>query len=97
MKAIDCGMSYKNYRIDLGYPEKEPNFKEIIAAFAEVGLNVTEEGLRFNYSCWMSDLKSGYRDEDNGVHIFTPCKCNELSFNVSELLDNAHWQKTYMC
>ena len=40
-------------------------------------------------------LKSGYRDEKNGYHLFTPCGCNPLSFRVSSLEPELDWQITY--
>lgn len=70
-------------------------FKKIIAEFKEHGFNVTVEALRHNYSCWLGDLKSGYRDEKNGYHLFTPCGCNPLSFHASSLDSRLDWQTTY--
>lgn len=70
-------------------------FNEIIEEFRAHGFNVTVEGLRHNYSCWLGDLKSGYRDEKNGYHLFTPCGCNPLEFRATSLDSRLDWQTTY--
>lgn len=72
------------------------DFDSIMEEFAQEGFNVTWEALFHNYSAWLDDLKSGYRDEKNGYHLFSPCGCNPLSFRVSELRDDcSDWQTTY--
>jgi len=71
------------------------SFNKIIAEFREHGFNVTVEALRHNYSAWLGDLKSGYRDEKNGYFLFTPCGCNPLSFRASSLDSRLDWQTTY--
>ena len=43
----------------------------------------------------MGDLKSGYRDEKNGYHLFTPCGCNPLSLRATSLEKELDWQTTY--
>lgn len=70
-------------------------FKEIIAEFRAHGFNVTIEALLHNYSCWLGGLKSGYRDETNGYHLFTPCGCNPLEFRATSLDSQLDWQTTY--
>ena len=66
--------------------------------FKKNGFNVTFEALFHNYHAWFMDMKSGYRDEENGYHLFTPCGCNPLSFRATTLCDNCKdWQKTYKC
>lgn len=75
-------------RIDLVAIQKE---------FIDNGFNVTMEALRHNYEAWYYDLKSGYRDEENGYHLFSPCGCNPLSFSASELIEGNDWQITYVC
>ena len=75
-----------------------PDFKKIAEIIkVKSGFEVSIDGLKHNYACWLIDEKSGYRDEKNGVHIFTPCGCNPLSFRVSTLEDGLDWQKTYSC
>lgn len=69
--------------------------RELIAEFREHGFNVTRKALLHNYGCWFSDLKSGYRDEANGYHLFTPCGCNQLCFRATSLCDDLDWQTTY--
>jgi hypothetical protein len=45
---------------------------------------------------WKNDYKSGYRDEKNGYHLFSPCGCNSLRLSMTTLVDScAYWQKTY--
>jgi hypothetical protein len=84
------------------YPDKfkysDRKVKEICKFFKVNGYNVTEEAVRHNILAWMSDYKSGYRDEKNGYHLFTPCGCNPLSIRLNtlhKLCDD--WQTTYMC
>lgn len=70
--------------------------KDIISVFKKEGFNVTEEAVMHNLHAWISDLKSGYRDDKNGYHLFTPCGCNPLSFRVSSLEEGLEdWQTTY--
>ena len=47
-----------------------------------------------NYEAWKNDLKSGYRDDENGYFLFTPCGMNGLRFNATELVGE-DWQETY--
>ena len=69
--------------------------KEIQAEFKEYGFDVTEKAIHHNWNAWRSDLKSGYRDEKNGYHLFTPCGCNPLSFRATSLEPELDWQETY--
>lgn len=92
----------RSYDIDLPSVERfgdkltAEDFDSIMEEFAQAGFNVTWEALYHNYSAWLGDLKSGYRDEKNGYHLFSPCGCNPLSFRVSELRDDcSDWQTTY--
>lgn len=75
----------------------KPDFKAIIDEFAKAKFKVSEEGLIHNYKAWCADMKSGYRDEENGVFIFTPCGCNPLDFSVEYLIDDCDYQTTYTC
>lgn len=84
------------------YTEKTSLSKEdidsIIQEFQENGFNITEEAIMHNYSAWCMDMKSGYRDEENNYHLFSPCGCNPLSFRASTLHEKCvDWQHTYMC
>lgn len=67
----------------------------IVREFKDHGFNVTKKAIRHNYEAWLSDFKSGYRDERRGYHLFTPCGCNPLSFRVSSLFEESDWQITY--
>jgi len=70
----------------------------ILKEFRDNGYNVTEEALRHNYDAWEIDSKSGYRDEENGYHLFTPCGCNPLAFRLTTLHPfSEDWQITYTC
>ena len=74
------------------------DLKKIQKEFKENGFNVTLKALKYNYSSWLGDLKSGYRDEKNGYHLFTPCGCNPLSFSATTLHPKCEdWQQTYFC
>lgn len=72
------------------------NINVVIKFFKKKGYNVTKEAIMHNYSCWRGSLKSGYRDEENGYHLFTPCGGNPLSFRLTSLHPTASdWQTTY--
>ena len=74
----------------------EKKIQSIINKFKKNGFNVTREAIIHNFSCWLGDMKSGYRDEENGYHLFSPCGCNPLSFRASTLHPKcADWQTTY--
>lgn len=57
----------------------------------------TREAVLHNFRAWSGDLKSGFRDDRNGYHLFTPCGCNPLSFRATSLEPELDWQKTYEC
>lgn len=70
----------------------------IIKKFKEKGFNVTAEAIRHNFEAWRYDEKSGYRDEKNNYHLFSPCGCNPLSFTATTLHKQCEdWQHTYTC
>ena len=75
---------------------KRPDLYAVQAEFYEHGFHVTLEALAHNYEAWYNDMKSGYLDEENGYHLFTPCGCNTLSFRASEDVGE-DWQTTYTC
>lgn len=80
--------------------EREDDFnpQDVVDFFAEHGYKVTLDAIKHNLLAWGADLKSGYRDEINGYHIFTPCGCNPLRFSLSTLHPSqTSWQTTYMC
>ena len=75
---------------------KSEVFESMVDEFAQAGFNVTWEALYHNYAAWLCDMKSGYRDEKNGYHLFTPCGCNPLSFRATKLTNDCNdWQTTY--
>ena len=68
----------------------------IIKKFKKNGFNVTAEAIKHNYEAYRIDHKSGYRDEVNGYHLFSPCGCNDLSFCATDLCEQSDdWQVTY--
>jgi hypothetical protein len=71
------------------------SYKKWMDYFKARGFNVTREALEHNYKAWCMDVKSGYRDEENNYHLFSPCGCNELSFSASRLDEYFDWQETY--
>lgn len=92
--------------IKYGYKEAAVNYKcypskisvnEVIKKFKKQGYNVTKEAIEHNFRAYLADAKSGYRDEKNGYHLFTPCRHNRLSFRLSTLNKNCDWQITYTC
>jgi hypothetical protein len=99
VKEITCierefDVNFPSCKINL----TENDFDNIISKFKANGFNVTKEALKHNYNAWLADCKSGFRDDDNNYHLFTPCGCNPLSFRASTLHKQCeHWQFTYMC
>ena len=96
-KTVTCFDEYS-----IVFPDNHPmlslkDIQSIIDEFKEHGFNVTAKAINHNYGAWIADYKSGYRDDDNGYHLFTPCGCNPLSFHASTLSDNCDWQTTYEC
>lgn len=81
--------------------EQEDTFNDGIVqdvqkAFAEHGFNVTSAAIWHNFYAWNTDYKSGYRDDENGYFLFSPCGCNQLRFHV-EALNGKDYQLTYEC
>ena len=99
VKEVSC--IEKTYDIDLPYNRFDDiNINKVcnsvIKQFKKNGFNVTREAIIHNYSAWLGDMKSGYRDENNGYHLFSPCGCNPLSFRATSLHEKcADWQITY--
>lgn len=85
------------YQVFVGHRKLSPRkIKAIIKEFKDNGFNVTEDAIMHNYEAWLCDLKSGYRDEANGYHLFSPCGHNPLQFRASTLEKSCEdWQITY--
>lgn len=81
--------------LDTNSFNKRSQYKKWQQFFKESGFNVTIEALKHNHHCWLMDSKSGYRDEENNYHLFTPCGCNPLSFTATRLDEHFDWQETY--
>lgn len=66
--------------------------------FERRGFMVTQEAIMHQLCAWMQGYKSGYRDNDNGYFLFTPCGLNPLSIRLTTLHPLCKgWQKTYIC
>ena len=79
------------------FGRKEMTAEDVAAEFAKNGFNVTPEAIEHNAMAWKRDHKSGYRDEENGYHLFSPCRCNQLYFTATELTEESKsWQETYI-
>lgn len=89
---------YDEYDIDLGnHPAMgDKDIDDIIAEFEDAGYKVTKAAILHNYYAWSADLKSAYRDEANGYHLFSPCGCNPFILRATTLHPLcADWQITY--
>lgn len=99
--VVSVASCVDKYDIDFPWDVRElseDDFESIMDEFKENKFNVTMEALLHNYECWKGDLKSGFRDEKNGYHLFTPCGCNPLSFRATTLhILCDDWQITYEC
>lgn len=101
IKKVDC---LNNVDYDRNIYPYSKNVKsrldpvKIQAYFKKHGYNITIYAINHQIDNWMQGLKSGYRDEENGYHLFTPCGCNPFSISCSTLNDLASdWQTTYAC
>ena len=92
---------YKKFDVDFPNrfkPLNEKQMDSVLEKFHKNGFNVTREALYHNMNAWVCGYKSGYRDNANGYHLFTPCGGNPLSFRASSLHESCDdWQKTYSC
>lgn len=101
--CVDNGELIEKYSYEtIRYmPKKVTNreiIKETLDFFNTKGFKVTEEAIKHNLAAYDRDEKSGYRDEKNGYHLFTPCCCNPLAFTVTTLSTlSRDWQNTYSC
>lgn len=89
---------YDEYNINLGNNPSmgDKDIDAIIAEFEEAGFKVTKAAILHNYYAWTADCKSGYRDNANGYHLFTPCGCNPFSLTATTLHELcSDWQTTY--
>lgn len=102
-RLLELGMAeevqcYKMYDVYLGknFTMTSTALNRIIKEFEEHGFKVTKKAIKHQYECWKSDCKSGYRDEANGYHLFSPCHCNPFAIRATTLSDLCKdWQKTY--
>lgn len=70
------------------------NIDAVVKFAAEKGFAVSREAIEHNHDAWQCDCKSGFRDSI--YHVFTPCGCNPLRFDLTRLSeDNSDWQTTY--
>lgn len=76
-------------------PMTGARIRAIIDEFRKHGFNVTRDAIIHNYRAWYDDLKSEFRDEANGYHLFSPCGCNPLRLSATSLCEDLSWQDTY--
>lgn len=91
---------YDEYNINLGVKPKmtERLIKTIIEEFEDAGFKITEDAILHNFYAWSGSLKSAYRDEKNGYHLFSPCGGNPFILRATTLHDLcSDWQTTYEC
>ena len=96
-KTVYC---YDEYTVYLGEIKNlsKPMIRKIVSDFKKHGFNVTSRAILHNFNAWYGDMKSGYRDEKNGYHLFTPCGCNPFSLSATTLEDFCKsWQTSYIC
>lgn len=89
--------AYENAEVSYKCCPYRISVNEVIKKFKKQGYNVTREAIEHNFNAYLMDMKSGYRDEENGYHLFTPCRHNNLSFRLTTLNKNCDWQTTYTC
>lgn len=63
--------------------------------FKENGYDVTLAAIKHQFEMWSCDCKSGYRDDERGYHLFTPCGHNPFSIRLTTLHKLCDWQITY--
>lgn len=74
------------------------NMDDVKEFFKEHGFNVTYSAISHQFDNWSMGYKSGYRDERNGYHLFTPCGGNPFRLSLTSLHETASdWQTTYYC
>lgn len=61
--------------------------KEIQAEAEKNGYKISKDAILHNFDRWVMGYKSGYRDEANNYHVFTPSGDNHLSYAIAELKD----------
>lgn len=96
----DTVYCYDEYDINLGFPKTMTIRRSIRLAqeFKKHGFNVSSAAIMHNFEAWKAGWKVGYRDEERGYHLFTPCGGNPLSLRATTLEECcADWQKTYLC
>lgn len=99
MKEIDFYARDHKDEIN-GYIQKGIDYIEAVtstalAFFKKHGFTVSDQAIIHNVEAWTQDYKSGYLDEENGVHLFSPCGCNPLRISASEYVGE-DWQTTYI-
>lgn len=95
-KVLRCVYGYKRVRRQYKvFDTNRISIDKLIAFFKGKGFNVTRKAIVHNINAYDVNMKSGYRDEKNGYHLFTPCGANPLSFTATSLNKNCDWQETY--
>ena len=90
---------YKEAVVDCGFIKSlsETRINTIIKKFKKKGFNVTKDAIVHAYVAWLGYMKSGYRDEKNGYHLFVPCGgWNPFQMSATTLHKSCNdWQTTY--
>lgn len=96
----DTVFCYDFYDINLGMPKTMTIRRTIKIAqeFKKHGFNVSSAAIMHNFEAWKAGWKVGYRDEQRGYHLFSPCGGNPLSLRATTLEECCtDWQQTYLC
>lgn len=92
--------------LDLDYSEQYPDYTKLVMEdidFDKIQKDIEDKGwkvdikaLKYCVSSWLGGCKSGYRDSENGVHVFIPCGINPLTIRLTTLHPLCEkWQTTY--
>ena len=100
-KDVEC---YDTLDFDMDVYTDDPDIEEkistdeIVKFFHGNGYNVTKEAVNWCVENWKIGFKSGYLDQENGYHLFSPCGGNPLSIRLTTLNPLCDdWQTTYWC
>lgn len=95
----DTVYCYDYYDMVLGTPKTMTIRKTIKLAqeFKKHGFNVSSAAIMHNFEAWCAGWKVGYRDEERGYHLFSPCGGNPFILRATTLEECCtDWQQTYL-
>ena len=97
VSCYDC-LDYDTNKYPCDIKNCEEAIEKAYQFFKKNGVVVTREAIEHNFYNWRMDYKTGYRDEANGYHLFSPCGCNPFSLRRTTLHPLCEdWQTTYEC